>query len=133
LAFGRQCSPATWIAAILNDAKGKSGGKVEQHLVGAKLERRHPDVPIPNHPGHACDMQTGRSGDFIVGTTCFHVTAAPSSAVVSKCAENTQSGLHPVLLVPREQAAKSRHLAEDKSIVNDVTIIAIEDFIAANI
>ncbi|MGD1088256.1 MAG: DUF4928 family protein [Verrucomicrobiota bacterium] len=133
LACGRQCSPATWIAAILDEAKGKSGGKVEQHLVGAKLEKRHPDIPIPNHPGHAGDMQTGRSGDFVVGTTCFHVTASPTSAVVSKCAGNIQSGLHPVLLVPREQAAKSRHLAEDKGIMNDVTIIAIEDFVASNI
>ena len=133
VACGRQYSPATWIAAILDDAKGKSGGKVEQHLVGAKLEKRHPDISIPNHPGHAGDVQTGRSGDFVVGTTCFHVTTAPSSAVISKCATNIQSGLHPVLLVPREQVAKSRHLAEDKSIINDVTIIAIEDFIASNI
>lgn len=133
LACGRQSSPAAWIAAILDEAKGKSGGKVEQHLVGAKLEKRHPSIPIPNHPGHAGDVQTGRSGDFIIGTTCFHVTAAPTSAVVSKCAANIQRGLHPVLLVPREQVSKSRHLAEDKNIANDVTIIAIEDFLAANI
>ena len=133
LACGRQCSPSTWIAAILDEAKGKSGGKVEQHLVGAKLEKRHPDITIPNHPGHAGDVQTGRAGDFIVGTTCFHVTAAPTSAVVFKCAANIQSGLHPVLLVPQGQVAKSRHLAEDKSLADNITIIAIEDFLASNI
>jgi hypothetical protein len=133
LECGRQCSPATWITAILDDAKGKSGGKVEQHLVGAKLEKRYPAIRIPNHPGNAGDVQTGRSGDFIVGTTCFHVTSAPSSAVVAKCASNIQTGLHSVLLVPREQVSKSRHLAEDKNVIRDVTIIAIEDFIASNI
>lgn len=133
LACGRQCSPGAWVASILNEAKGKSGGKVEQHLVGAKLEKRHPNIPIPNHPGHAGDVQTGRPADFLVGTTSFHVTAAPTSAELAKCHANIQSGLHPVLLVPRDLVSKSRHLAEDKGIVENITIIAIEDFLAANI
>jgi hypothetical protein len=133
VACGRHCSPSAWIAAILQEAKGKSGGKVEQHLVGAKLEKRHPSIEIANHPGHAGDVQTGRSGDFVVGTSCFHVTASPTSGVISKCAENVGTGLHPVLVVPRDQVAKARHLAEDHGIPNDITIIAIEDYLASNI
>jgi hypothetical protein len=127
------CSPASWIATILSEAKGKSGGKVEQHLVGAKLQTRHPNIPIPNHPGHAGDVQTGRTGDFVIGTTSFHVTAAPGSGVIEKCSRNLRQNLHPVLLVPRENLSKARHLAEDKGIAENVTIIAIEDYLAANI
>ena len=41
--------------------------------------------------------------------------------------------MHPVLLVPRDQTDKARHIAEDQGIANRVTIIAIEDFIALNI
>jgi hypothetical protein len=129
----RQLAPAKWVGNILLEAKGRSGGKVEQHLVGAKLERRHPDVDIPNNPSHAGDAQTRRPGDFIVGSTAYHVTAAPGSAVVEKCATNLTVGLHPVLLVPRDQTDKARHIAEDQGIAERMTIFAIEDFIALNI
>src|SRR5690606_35790777 len=109
-------SPAAWIASILSEARGRSGGKVEQHLVGAKLEERHPDIAIPNHPGHAADVQTGRAGDFTVGSTAYHVTAAPGLAVVDKCRANLGNGLHPVLLVPRDQVDKARHIAEAREL-----------------
>ena len=88
----RQLSPASWVGSILEQAKGQSGGKVEQHLVGAKLATRHPEIEVPNHPGHAGDVQTGRSGDFSIGTTCYHVTASPGRGVIEKCAENLRAG-----------------------------------------
>lgn len=47
--------------------------------------------------------------------------------------ENLRDGLHPFLLVPREQLAKARHLAEDQKVHERLTIIAIEDFVAVNI
>jgi hypothetical protein len=129
----RQLAPATWIETILEEAKSRSCGKVEQHLIGAKLERIHPDIEIPNNPSHAGDAQTGRPGDFIVGSTAYHVTASPGSAVVEKCAKNIASGLHPFLLVPRNQKEKARHIAEDQGIAGRMTIGSIEDFIAINI
>lgn len=130
----RQLSPAAWIQGILGEAKSKSGGKVEQHLVGAKLAVRFPDEQVPNHPSHAGDVQTGRAGDFVLGSTCYHVTAAPGGHVVEKCKANLGAGLHPVLLAPRgEPVTKARHLAEDKGIADRITVLAIEDFIALNI
>jgi hypothetical protein len=129
----RQLGPAKWIGNILSEARERSGGKVEQHLVGAKLAKAHPEIDIPNNPSHAGDLQTRRPGDFIVGSTAYHVTAAPGSAVVEKCAMNLNAGLHPVLLVPREQVDKARHIAEDQGIADRMTIWAIEDFVAVNI
>lgn len=129
----RQLSPAAWITNILTEAKGRSGGKVEQHLVGAKLAERHPDQDIPNNPGHAGDLQTGRPGDFIIGSTAYHVTAAPGLAVVEKCKINLGAGLHPFLIVPRDQVDRARHLAEAQSIAERMTIAAIEEFLAQNI
>lgn len=130
----RQLSPAAWIQSILDEAKGRSGGKVEQHLVGAKLAVRFSDEQVPNHPSHAGDVQTGRAGDFILGSTCYHVTAAPGGPVIDKCKANIGAGLHPVLLAPRgEPVEKARHLAEDKGVADRITIIAIEDFLALNI
>jgi hypothetical protein len=129
----RQLAPAEWIGNILAEAKERSCGKVEQHLVGAKLARAHPDLDVPNNPSHAGDVQTRRPGDFIVGSTAYHVTAAPGSAVVEKCAANLNAGLHPVLLVPSGQTDKARHIAEDQGIAHRMTIWAIEDFVGMNI
>lgn len=126
-------APSTWIHRILEGAKGRSGGVVEQHLVGAKLRRRFPDVPIPNYPAHAADAQTDRPGDFAIGSTVFHVTAAPGMSVVERCAENVRRGQHPVLLVPRDAQSRATALAEVKEICAQVSVISIEDFLALNI
>jgi hypothetical protein len=133
LSCDRQLGPSAWVEILLREAGARSGGKVEQHLVGAKLECRHPEIPIPNNPGHAGDVQTGRSGDFPVRSTVYHVTAAPGSAVLRKCKGNLETGLHPVLVVPRAETDRARHLADDQGITSRMTIIAIEDFIALNI
>jgi Domain of unknown function (DUF4928) len=133
IACDRQWAPSAWIEAILKEAKGKSGGKVEQHLVGAKLQARHPKIQIPNHPGHAGDAQTGRPCDFTIRSTCYHVTATPTLTEIKKCAANIRRGLHPVLLVPRLMVPKSFHLAEEIGIEKQLSVRAIEDFIGENI
>ena len=129
----RQNAPGEWVRSILAEAKGRSGGRVEQHLVGAKLELRHPDVEIANFPSHAADAVTGRAADFCIGSTCFHVTATPGQNVIRKATSNLSAGLHPILLVPRDQVSKAHHLAEDQAIDSRISIWAIEDFVAANI
>jgi len=129
----QQHSPQAWASAILSETKGRSGGVVEQQLVGATLARRFKRIPIPNHPVHAGDRQTERAGDFAISKLVFHVTAAPSRDVLQKCAQNIKVGLLPVLLVPHEQKNKAQTLAQDESVNRDLTIISIEDFVALNI
>jgi hypothetical protein len=121
------------VQVIVENAKGRSGGVVEQHLVGAKLERRFKGTPVENYPVHAGDRQTERPGDFVISKVVYHVTASPSRDVLKKCAGNTEAGLQPVLLVPREQEAKARVLAQDEGIDRELAIISIEDFVAFNI
>ena len=133
LDLDRRQAPATWINIIVENAKGRSGGIVEQQLVGAKLARRFSDIEIPNHPSHAADKQTERMGDFTVSNLVYHVTAAPSRNVLQKCADNLKVGLHPILLIPRDQENKVRVLAQDEGIDQQLTIISIESFIAMNI
>jgi hypothetical protein len=133
LDIDRRQAPAAWISVIVENAKGRSGGIVEQQLVGAKLARRFQNVDIPNYPAHAGDKQTERMGDFTISNLVYHVTAAPSRNVLQKCADNLKVGLHPVLLIPREQENKARVLAQDEGIDQQLTIISIESFIAMNI
>jgi hypothetical protein len=133
LEIDRRQAPATWINIVIENAKGRSGGIVEQQLVGAKLARRFKGILIPNHPAHAGDKQTERAGDFAISNLIYHVTAAPSRNVFQKCAENLKVGFHPILLLPAEQVNRARVLAEEEGIARELTIISIEDFVALNI
>ena len=133
LDIDRRKAPTTWISVIVENAKGRSGGIVEQQLVGAKLQRRFKGVSVPNHPAHAGDKQTERVGDFTISKLVYHVTAAPSRNVIQKCAENLKVGLLPILLIPREQENKALILAQDEGIDGDIAIISIENFVALNI
>jgi len=133
LEIDRRQSPAMWISEIVTSAKGRSGGVVEQQLVGAKLAKRFRGMDIPNHPAHAGDRQTDRTGDFTIQRAAYHVTSAPSRNVLQKCAQNIRIGLHPILLVPEDQRNRAQILAQDEGIHNDMMIIAIEDFVAVNI
>lgn len=126
-------SPQTWAEVILENAKGRSSGVVEQQLIGATLKRRFSGIDIPNHPVHAGDRQTERAGDFAISQLVYHVTAAPSRNVLQKCAKNITAGLLPILLVPREQENKAQILAQDEGIDTELAIISIEDFVALNI
>jgi hypothetical protein len=129
----RQQSPATWIDSILVAAELRSFGVVEWHLVGATLQRRHPEIAIPNNPGHAGDAQTGRSGDFPLKDISYHVTATDGKEATERCQQNIEAGMHAVLLVPRRHLEKARTRADVIGILPRVSILAIEDFITQNI
>lgn len=129
----RQQSPGQWVVSILEKAKGRSGGVVEQHLVGAKLQKRHPHIAIPNHPGHAGDAQTGRSGDFSLSSVSYHVTATDGKEAVERCRQNVKSGVFPVLLVPKRHIVKATTYAEIAGIEGRLSILSLEDFITQNI
>lgn len=129
----RRRGPAAWVHMIIENAKSRSGGVVEQHLIGAKLERRHAGIVIPNHPAHAGDRQTSRAGDFEISKQVYHVTATPFRSVIQKCAENIRAGLYPILLVPAEQENRARILAQDEGINEELAIVSIETFVTLNI
>lgn len=129
----RGLSPVAWVRALLDSAHGRSGGRVEQHLVGAKLEFRLPELEVTRHAATAGDAQTDRPGDFAVGESALHVTAAPSESVIRRCIENARQGLIPVLLVPSEKIDGARMLADNAGEGDRIAILGIEEFIAQNI
>lgn len=111
----------------------KIGGPVAQHLVGAKLARRLPGKAIENYPATAPDEQLKREADFLVENAAFHVSVAPTSDHLQRCAENLVQGRQPYMIVPAAQVAKARAFAEDKKIEGRVAIVAIETFVGQNI
>jgi hypothetical protein len=133
LDIDRRHSPAAWVQLIVENAKSRSGGVVEQHLVGAKLERRLKDITVPNYPAHAADQQTAREGDFTISQMVYHVTANPGGDVIQKCATNIRAGKRPILLIPNEQVYRAKVLAQEHGIGKELMVLSIEDFVAVNI
>lgn len=108
-------------------------GPVAQHLVGAKLALRYPELNVENYSFTTADQQTGRSGDFLVGDTVFHVTVAPAQAVIDKCAENIRHGYRAILLVLESKLVLARSYAENAGLLEKIGIHAIEEFVGQNV
>ncbi|MGH2533636.1 MAG: DUF4928 family protein [Thermomicrobiales bacterium] len=124
------------IAQEIIDAANRLGygGPVAQHLVGAKLAIRFPEIPVENHPFTAPDVQTGRPGDFLIGSTVFHVTVHEQERVFLTCSDNIRAGLKPYLLVPESRMLVTRQLIADHHLTGKVvTSTSIESFVGQNI
>ncbi len=110
-----------------------SSGAVAQHLVGAKLQLRYPDLLISNDVTSAADAPTNRPGDFIIEDTSIHITLSPQDAVFEKCIENLNEGLRVYLLVSEKKIPLAKRKAEQYKIEHKISIVSIETFIAQNI
>lgn len=119
---------------ILSAAEEKKlKGAVAQHLVGAKLALRFPDIEIENHSYTTSDQQLGRQGDFLVGDTVFHVTVAPMPQVIEKCDRNIKNGYRAILLVPENKLQGTNQMIETMELSTKVGVFSIESFVGQNI
>lgn len=127
---------STWqiIHNLLQEAinEGKKSGHIAQHLVGAKLQLRFPDISVSNESTSTADKPTNRAGDFHIGNTVFHVTISPAQAVFEKCQQNIKEGLKVYLIVPDSKLVGTRQQAEQFS-NGEIAIESIESFISQNI
>jgi hypothetical protein len=128
-------SKSTWqnLLGLLSAARetGKEG-PVAQHLIGAKLQLRFPDVAVGNESYSTADDQLGRPGDFYIGDTVFHVTVAPMPPVYEKCRDNLEKGFRVYLLVPERASTGARQNAEFM-IPGRIAVESIESFVGQNI
>jgi hypothetical protein len=126
--------PPYVISKILN-ASRKQGvsGAVAQHLVGAKLALRFPDLEIDNHSHATQAKQLGRKGDFEVNDTIFHVAVLPGEAVVEKCRRNVRRGFSTVLLVPQSEIKAAQVFVSRSDTAQRIWVMSIEEFVGQNI
>ena len=127
---------STWhlVQSILDtaDQEGKAG-PVAQHLVGAKLQLRFPEVEITNEGFATADQQTQRPGDFLIGDTAFHVTVAPMQALYDKCRRNVDRGFKVYILVPDRRLQGARQNIELALLAELVAVESLESFVSQNI
>jgi len=134
VAFDPSVTTAKFLADLLTTArhKGKEG-PVAQHLVGAKLQLRYPELQIENESYSTADQQLGRAGDFLVGDTAFHVTVVPMPGMYEeRCQHNLQKGLRPYLLVPEEKVVGASQNCETVA-PGRIAVRSIEAFVATNV
>ena len=110
---------------------GKAG-PVAQYLVGAKLQLRFPRETVENKSFSTADQQLGRSGDFELGKTAFHVTVAPMPGVFERCKQNLKRGLAVYLIVPHGALEGTRQNAELTS-PGEISVTSIEGFVSQNV
>lgn len=124
------------VSDVLNAARLRADqptGIVAQHLVGAKLELRFPDVHVGRDKANAADLQTSRQGDFQLGNTAFHVTVSPMQKLVSRVRENMREGYRSVVLVPFDKVVFAVGLFESEGLGDSVAVQSIESFVGTNI
>jgi hypothetical protein len=132
-AFDPAATTAMTIGAILAKAiQQKKGGPVAEHLVGAKLKLRFPNMEIRNKSTSTADDPTGAPGDFVLGETAFHVSVAPSLGHWIKCKKNLQDGLRVYMLVPDSKLVGARQIAEQEA-SGRIAVESIESFVATNL
>lgn len=127
---------ASVVSDILKAAAERSDkptGAVLQHLIGAKLQLRFPNVKIGCDRANAADLHTDREGDFQVGTTAFHVTTAPMEKLISRCVENKRAGYRPVILTLESKVIAARQMADNVGMSEQIAVQAAETFIGNNI
>jgi len=125
----------TWqmVSDLLDSAKeAEKEGPVAQYLVGAKLQRRFPNMQISNESYSTADVQLGRQGDFLVNHTVFHVTVAPTQALFIKCQRNLRDGYKVYLLVRDNRVVGAKQLAEQIE-PGRITVESVESFVSQNI
>ena len=125
--------PSPQIVSDILEAAGSKAGAVAQHLVGAKLAVRYPELQIENFSHTTADKQLGRPGDFVVGDTVFHVTVSPMPPVLDKCEENLRNGYRSMLLVLDSRLQAARQMAEAIDVQDRVGILTVESFVGQNI
>ncbi len=107
-------------------------GQVAQYLVGAKLALRFPDVAVRNDLYSTSDLQSGLPGDFVLGSTVFHVTVSPMPAHYDKCRANVQAGYDVYLLVPDRLTVGARQNTEGL-LPGRISVQSLEAFISQNL
>ncbi len=112
---------------------GERRAPVAFHLVGATLAIRFAEKTIPNFPYSAADDQGGRSGDFQVGGTAFHVTVAPSKAHAARCGKSLRDGLAAFLIVDEANVDRARYALEFEKIAGRVAVESVESFVGQNL
>src|ERR1035437_330318 len=118
-------------AAGIQAAGGSTNyvGAMLQHLVGAKLDLVLGEGKVQHHGFSVADTPTGRQADFEVETVAIHVTTSPTESLITKCAENLQAGLKPLIITIGGGVEGAEYLLKNTQLTDRVDVLDAAQFI----
>lgn len=121
-----------FVAALLKAVENRSNGRVEQALVGAKLQLRFPNIPIPNNPGFAGDRQTGRDSDFAAENIRVIVSVSPKAQHFEAATSLADQGRQVFLVVSKRAFPAAGKRIERAGYQGRVLVASVEYYVASN-
>ncbi len=122
----------TFVAALLKAVENRSNGRVEQAIVGAKLQLRFPNIPIPSNPGFAGDRQTGRDCDFEVENIRVIVSVSPKDQHFESAKLLADRGRQVFLVVSKKAFAAAGKRMDRDGYQGKVLVATVEFYVAGN-
>ena len=126
-------SPHVWAHALVVCGLCHQDGLIEQHLVGAILERRFPSLAFHLHPSCASKRPIRWDSEFRLRSLVLHVSGFPTRSLIGRCKGNVRAGLQPMLLVPAIMVDRAHVIAEDEDIADKLMILSLEDYVTLNV
>ncbi len=123
----------TFAAALLDATKNLSHGRVEQALVGAKLQLRFPHDDVPLNPVYAADRQTGRECDYEVGNIRVIVSVTPKDQHFESAGLLANEGRQVYLIVTDESVKRAKATIRKAGYAGKVLVLTVEDYVASNV
>lgn len=121
-------------AARQREQKGTTfQGTMLQHLVGAMLESMVGADKIVHHSANQNDESEGRNGDFDVEDLSFHVSTAPTEALIQKCQHNLNSNRRPILVTMGRGVATAEGLAGNAELGDRIDVLDAEQWFATHL
>jgi len=123
---------AKFVPALLDAVTNRSNGRVEQALVGAKLQLRFPNSNVAINTGFAGDRQTGRECDYEVGNIRVVVSVSPSQGHFDSAKLLAEEGREVFLIVSERAYSSARKRVKDDGCLGPVTVQTISDYVTSN-
>ena len=120
-----------FIPALLEATMNRSNGRVEQALVGAKLQLRF-GVEVPINTGFAPDRQTGRECDYEVGQIRVVVSVSPSQGHFTSAKLLADEGREVYLVVSEKAFPSAKKRIQDDGYTGPVTVLSVGDYVTSN-
>ena len=108
-------------------------GTVLQHLVGAKLDCVLGKGHFEPISSSNASLRYTRNGDFFLGNAAIHVTTSTSEALIKRCRENLEEGLHPIVVTLQRGQLATQELANYVGLADRIDVFEIEQFVALNL
>lgn len=88
---------------------------------------------VQHHGANQNDSGEGRPGNFEIGDAAFHVSTAPTEALIRKCQSNLEAGRGPFIVTTAKGVLVAEGLANNAGIADRLELLEVEQFLATNI